>query len=144
MSNISFFYEGCKKPSFFSSRRINTWIKQVVSGYSFQVGEISFIFSTDDYLLDINRRYLNHDYFTDVITFDYSEDNVLSGDIFISLDTVKDNAEQYGVSFQEELNRVIIHGILHLAGFKDKTETEAGLMREAENSALNQLEKPTT
>jgi len=139
MGKISFFYEGCKKPSFLVTGRVVTWLKQIISDYCFKTGDISFILSTDSYLLDLNRKFLNHDYYTDVITFDYTENSTLSADIFISLDTVEDNAGKFDVSYDEELHRVMVHGILHLMGFKDKTEIEMSMMREAENKALEWL-----
>lgn len=100
-------------------------------------GDINYILCSDSYLLDINRQYLNHDYFTDVITFDYSEDNVISGDIFISVDTVSDNAKEYNVTFEKELERVMIHGVLHLVGYNDKSEDEVKEMRAKENQYLS-------
>ena len=115
------------------------WLESVISGYSFQKGAISFIFCMDDYLLEINRKYLNHDYYTDVITFDYTEDSVLSGDIFISLDTVQSNSSEYQTTYEEELYRVMVHGILHLMGFKDKTHEEEIQMRSREDRALEWL-----
>lgn len=121
-------------------RLLKTWIKDVVESYGYSVGEISYIFCSEDYILDINRKYLCHDYFTDIITFDYTEEDVISGDLFISIDTVKSNAELLEVDFIDELHRVIIHGILHLCGFKDKTLKEETKMRAAEDSALILLE----
>ncbi len=115
---------------------IGKWISAVLLSHERLEKEISYIFCSDTYILDINREYLNHDYFTDIITFDYCEGNLISGDIFISLDTVRSNAKDYNTSFTEELHRVIIHGILHLIGFKDKTLSEAQLMRQKENDAL--------
>jgi rRNA maturation RNase YbeY len=90
----------------------------------------------------VNKQYLQHNYFTDIITFDYSEGNKISGDLFISLDTVKSNSEQFGTDYYEELERVIIHGILHLCGFKDKEPADEARMREEENKAISSLEKP--
>jgi rRNA maturation RNase YbeY len=100
-------------------------------------GEITIIFCSDDYLLSVNRTYLNHDYYTDIVTFDYSENTVVSGDLFISIDRVKENANTYSISFDNELKRVVYHGILHLCGYKDKTELEEKEMREKENYYLN-------
>ncbi len=116
--------------------KVIDWISKVVSEHDSLVGEISYIFCSDEYLLNINREYLQHDYYTDVITFDYTEDNIISGDIFLSIDRVKDNAALYAKDFDEELKRVIIHGILHLLNFKDKTEDESKLMREKEDECL--------
>lgn len=112
------------------------WIKLVIEASQKKVGDICIIFCDDEYLLNINRQYLNHDYYTDIITFDYVEGNKISGDLFISLDTVKFNSVKFSESFELEAKRVIIHGILHLLGLKDKTETEALEMRSAENRAL--------
>lgn len=100
-------------------------------------GELNFIFCSDKYLLKINQEYLNHDYYTDIITFDYTQKNLVSGDIYISIDRVKENATTYQVSFQNELLRVIIHGVLHLCGYKDKTRADARLMREKEDYYLS-------
>ena len=96
------------------------------------MGNINIIFCSDNYILDVNVKYLGHDYFTDIITFDYCEKNILSGDLFISIDTVRDNAEFYKTEFQDELNRVIVHGLLHLIGYDDHTPEEQKIMREKE------------
>ena len=112
------------------------WIKLVIEASQKKVGDICIIFCDDEYLLNINRQYLNHDYYTDIITFDYVEGNKISGDLFISLDTVKSNSVKFSESFELEAKRVIIHGILHLLGLKDKSETEALEMCSAENRAL--------
>ena len=118
---------------------VQEWIQYVISEYSKEVGDITYIFTSDAYLLDINRKYLQHDYYTDIITFDYSESNIISGDLFISLETVKDNARKYQSSFLEELHRVIIHGIFHLLGFNDKSDEESKQMRLLENRALERV-----
>ncbi len=112
------------------------WIKLVIETYQKKVGDICIIFCDDEYLININRQYLNHDYYTDIITFDYVEGNKISGDLFISLDTVKSNSVKFSENFEMEAKRVIIHGILHLLGLKDKTESEELVMRSAENQAL--------
>lgn len=138
---ISYHTEDIKKPNI-CTRRTSAWVKNVAASHGKTIGEIAYIFCSDPYILEVNKQYLQHDYFTDVITFDYTEGNKISGDIFISLDTVQSNAEQFGVDFYEELERVIIHGILHLCGFKDKEETEEAQMREEENKAISSLEKP--
>ncbi|MDR2475663.1 MAG: rRNA maturation RNase YbeY [Bacteroidales bacterium] len=117
-------------------RQVSQWIKHVANQNHSTVGEISLIFCSDDYLLKINKQYLNHDYYTDVITFAYREGNHISGDIFISLDTVKSNAIQFNTTFDDELRRVIIHGILHLCGVNDKTPEEQTKMTQCENEAL--------
>ncbi|MBO7159868.1 MAG: rRNA maturation RNase YbeY [Paludibacteraceae bacterium] len=138
---ISYHTEDIKKPNI-CTRRTSAWVKNVAASHGKTIGEIAYIFCSDPYILEVNKQYLQHDYFTDVITFDYTEGNKISGDIFISLDTVQSNAEQFGVDFYEELERVIIHGILHLCGFKDKEEAEEAQMREEENKAISSLEKP--
>lgn len=117
-------------------RENNAWIKKVATDYGKKIGEIAYIFCSDDKILEVNRQYLHHDYYTDIITFDYTEDDVISGDIFISLDTVKSNSEEQGTGYDEELHRVIIHGILHLCGINDKGEGERAIMEAAENKAL--------
>lgn len=123
-------------------RRNNTaWVRRVAAIYGKEVGEIAYIFCDDEKILEVNQQYLNHDYYTDIITFDYTEGNVLSGDLFISLDTVRTNAEQRNISYGEELDRVIIHGILHLCGINDKGPGERQLMEAAENKALNLRDK---
>lgn len=104
-----------------------------------ELGELSFIFCNDDYILDVNQKYLEHDYYTDVITFDYSEDDVLSGDIFISVDTVRSNSELFKTDMEEEFNRVLCHSLLHLIGFKDKMPEEEQEMRQNEDKCLNLL-----
>lgn len=133
------FYEEDIKSHLRNRRVIKQWIKDIISSYNYSTGNISYIFCSDDYLLNINRQYLSHDYYTDVITFDYDENNIVSGDIFISVDTVKSNSEQYSVSYNCELYRVIIHGVLHLCGLKDKTPEDAKIMRVAEEKSLQIL-----
>lgn len=117
-------------------RNTSRWIKSIISLHRKRVGDIAYIFCSDSEILRINNLYLDHDYYTDIITFDYSEEEVLSGDLFISLDTIKSNSEKFGTSYDEELNRVIIHGILHLCGFKDKTKRDEAIMRTKEDEAL--------
>jgi rRNA maturation RNase YbeY len=102
-----------------------------------ELGDISIIFVSDQYLLEMNQKYLNHDYFTDIITFDYCEHNIISGDLFISIDRVKENAYSFNVDELTEIHRVMIHGVLHLCGYKDKTEEEEKNMRLLENKYLN-------
>jgi len=97
---------------------------------------LTYVFCSDEYLLEMNKTYLQHDYYTDIITFDYSEENNISGDLFISVDRVKDNALKIGVSLQNEMQRVVIHGVLHLCGFKDKEKTDVEIMRKMEEKAL--------
>jgi rRNA maturation RNase YbeY len=120
-------------------QRINRWIKETAAEYEKKTGDIAYIFCTDERILEVNKQYLDHDYYTDIITFDYSEGAVISGDIFISLDTVKSNAEEFGVEFETELNRILIHGILHLCGQDDKTDTQRAEMTRKENLALDKL-----
>lgn len=119
--------------------KLKTWIKSVISGYGKKLGDVTYIFCSDDYLLSINRQYLQHDYYTDIITFDYVEKDVISGDLFISVDTVKSNSELFETSFTDELHRVMIHGVLHLLGLKDKAPEDEAKMRNAENEALSLL-----
>jgi len=118
-----------------------SWIKSCIAIHSRIPGSISFIFTSNASLREMNREYLNHDYFTDVITFDYSEGKYISGDIFISIDQVKINAGIYNENFEEELKRVMIHGVLHLIGFGDATDVEKAQMRKLENDALHLLLK---
>jgi rRNA maturation RNase YbeY len=117
-------------------RLYKAWIEQTAASHGKTVGELSFVFCSDSFLLEMNKTYLQHDYFTDIITFDYSEKNTISGDLFISVDRVKDNASKIGVSLQNETQRVVIHGVLHLCGFKDKKKTEVEMMRKMEETAL--------
>jgi rRNA maturation RNase YbeY len=112
------------------------WISRVIASENKEEGEISYIFCDDEYLHKINVEYLNHDDLTDIISFDYSEGNILHGDIFISVERVQDNANDFNVSFEEELKRVIIHGILHYCGYKDKTDADAALMRSKEEEKI--------
>ena len=117
-------------------RDTSAWVKAVAASYGKKVGEIAYIFVDDEEILRVNREYLQHDYYTDIITFDYTEGDTISGDLFISLDTVRTNAEQFDKPYDEELHRVIIHGILHLCGINDKGPGEREIMEAAENKAL--------
>jgi rRNA maturation RNase YbeY len=121
----------------FPRRETSRWIKEVAAQYKKRVGAIAYIFCSDEKILRINRQYLQHDYYTDIITFDYSEGDEISGDLFISLETVKSNAEQFKTNYSDELARVMIHGILHLCGFNDKTPEEEQAMRKKEDDAIN-------
>lgn len=123
----------------FKKRTINEWIKTVASGHAKKIGTITYLFCTDQKIIEVNKDYLQHDYYTDIITFDYTEDDVISGDLLISLDTVRSNAEMFKVDFMDELYRVVIHGILHLCGINDQTSTEQMRMTDEENNALNIL-----
>ena len=118
---------------------VSAWVRQVAKSYDKVVGDVNYIFVDDGTMLDINRRFIGHDYYTDHIGFDYTEGNALSGDIYISLDTVSSNAELFGVPYQEELRRIIIHGLLHLCGLRDKTDEERQQMQQAEDKALKQF-----
>ena len=136
---ITYQTEDIKMP-LIKKREITEWIKAVAASYEKKVGEIAYIFCSDEKILEVNRQYLGHDYYTDIITFDYCEGNRLSGDLFISLNTVRTNADQFaGGDYSRELHRVIIHGILHLCGINDKGPGEREVMEEAENKALELL-----
>ena len=122
----------------FKGRALNNrWLRMVAESEIKRVGDLSIIFCSDNYILDVNMRYLQHDYFTDIITFDYCEGNRLSGDLFISVDSVRENALFYGTEFSDELNRVMVHGLLHLIGYDDHTEENQKTMREKEDSYLS-------
>ena len=116
--------------------RVEKWLRKVAAGYGFQVGDLHYLFCTDEEELSINRQFLGHDYYTDVITFDYSTPSTLSGDIFISLDTVRSNAEEAGTDFDSELRRILVHGLLHLTGQGDKTPETKAQMTAKEELAL--------
>ena len=121
----------------FSGKRLNNaWLKAVATEESRKLGRINIIFCSDNYLLDVNMKFLQHDYYTDIITFDYCEKDILSGDLFISIDSVRVNADFFGTTFENELDRVIVHGILHLIGYDDHTEEEQKTMRSRENYYL--------
>ena len=117
-------------------RAVKTWLRDVAIHHGLSLGDLSIVSFSDEGLLEYNRKYLDHDTYTDIITFDHSEGNTLAGDLLISFERVLENAENQGVVFQEELRRVMVHGVLHLAGFKDKTEADAQAMRAAEDHAL--------
>jgi rRNA maturation RNase YbeY len=120
-----------------NEKQVTDWIVRIANNHGKTISEISYVFCSDAYLLDMNQRFLNHDTLTDIITFDYTVGNEIGGDIFISIERVADNAKDFGVEFTEELRRVIIHGVLHLCGFIDKTEAEETQMRKLEDEALN-------
>lgn len=121
----------------FKSRALNNkWLKMVAESEIRRIGDINIIFCSDNYILDVNMEYLQHDYFTDIITFDYCEKNRLNGDLFISVDSVRENALFYGTEFSDELNRVIVHGILHLVGYDDHSEEDIAVMRSKEDYYL--------
>ena len=132
---IRYFYEDTKfvfKPKALTK----LWLKTVAGSESKKIGDINVIFCSDNYILDVNMKYLQHDYFTDIITFDYCEDDTLSGDLFISVDSVKENASFYGTEFEVELNRVIVHGLLHLIGYDDHKDQDIKMMRSKEDYYL--------
>lgn len=120
-------------------RIVKAWLREMAARYGRQIGELCYQFCDDERILEVNRQFLDHDYYTDIITFDECQGNTLSGDMLISLDTVRSNAETLGVAWAEELHRVMVHGLLHLSGLGDKTETEAAQMRQAEEDALARL-----
>ena len=132
---ISYSAENVKMPAL-RRRDTSAWIRRVASSYGKRVGEVGYLFCDDAHILDVNREFLGHDYYTDIITFDYCEGDTLHGDIVISLDTVRSNAEQLGKDYDDELHRVIIHGILHLCGLNDKGPGEREQMEAAEDKAL--------
>lgn len=120
---------------------LKRWVKAVLENKGKKLGNLYFILCDDDFLLKINRQFLKHDYYTDIITFDYTEDGIIAGDLFISIDRVRDNAAALQVSEHEELMRVMIHGVLHLLGLKDKSDEEAKQMRKAEEECLELLKE---
>ncbi|MBP7358329.1 MAG: rRNA maturation RNase YbeY [Prevotella sp.] len=132
---ISYNVDGVKMPKI-KKRDTSAWIKAVAASYGRKIGELGYMFVDDNKILEVNKEYLGHDYFTDIITFDYDEDDVINGDIVISLDTVRSNSEQQNTAYDDELHRVIIHGILHLCGINDKGPGEREIMEAAENKAL--------
>lgn len=132
---ITYQTEDIQMPSI-KKRETSEWVKAVATSYGKKVGEVAYIFCSDEKILEVNRQYLEHDYYTDIITFDYTEGDTISGDLFISLDTVKSNSEEQGTAYEEELHRVIIHGVLHLCGINDKGPGEREQMEAAENKAL--------
>lgn len=133
---ITYNAEGVKMPKI-KKREVTAWIKAVAATYDRKVGEVGYLFVDDEKILEVNNEYLGHNYYTDIITFDYDEDNIINGDLVISLDTVRSNAQLFGKDYEEELYRVIIHGILHLCGINDKGPGEREIMEAAENKALS-------
>ncbi len=140
---IEFLTEDIEFPSV-NTDLLKQWISKVIKDHDYNVGSISIIFCSDDFILKTNREYLSHDYYTDIITFDYCENRNISGDLLISLDTVKSNSYEFKTDFFDELHRVIIHGILHLIGFDDKTPELRENIREEENKALEFLRTLTS
>jgi len=135
---VSFIADSIEMPAL-DERKVTRWIRSVAADYNFAVGNINYIFCSDERELEVNRQFLGHDYYTDVITFDYTSGKTLNGDIFISLETVRSNAEMMGVSFDAELLRIIIHGVLHLTGQGDKTPETKAEMTAKEEKALAKL-----
>ncbi|WP_048331263.1 rRNA maturation RNase YbeY [Bizionia psychrotolerans] len=134
---ISFNYENDFEID--NMERLQSWIERVITSEDFELGEINYIFCDDDYLHNLNVEYLDHDTLTDVISFDYTVGNIIQGDVYISTERVADNAQDYEVAFSEELHRVMVHGILHYCGYKDKSDAEAKAMRSLENHYLELL-----
>lgn len=132
---IKFIVEGVKKPRL-QYRMVSTWLKLVINKFGCMPGDLTYIFCNDQYLKKVNLKYLNHDYYTDIVTFDYRVDSVISGDMFISVDRVAENAEIFECNLNEEFLRVTVHGLLHLLGFKDGSVMEKELMRKTENECI--------
>lgn len=137
---ISYQADGVELPKI-KHREITAWIKAVAKTYGRRVGDIGYMFVDDEKILEVNNQYLGHDYYTDIITFDYDEGDMISGDLVISLDTVRSNAELFGKNYADELNRVIIHGVLHLCGINDKGPGEREIMEAHEEKALSLLKE---
>jgi rRNA maturation RNase YbeY len=136
---INFYYEGITKPDFLDEEKVLNWIIEIVKNYQKEIKTVTYIFCSDDYILKINQDYLNHDTYTDIITFPYQQGELIESDIFISLDRVKENASLLKQDYKNELLRVIIHGILHLCGLKDKSEIDSKAMRKAEEEAIQKF-----
>lgn len=136
MSKIVVFFEDVKNIKLKKSA-LSRYVKTLINNENKKLGSVSVVFCSDDYLLDMNKKYLDHHYFTDIITFDYVEGDIISGDLFISVERLKENAEKFGNSFTQELYRVVFHGVLHLVGYNDKTKEEKIKMRAMENFYLN-------
>ena len=135
--NINIFFQNIE--TFDLNKNINTWIQDTIEKENKNLGEINIIFCSDEHLLKMNVEHLNHNFYTDIITFDYCEEKIISGDLFISKNRVEENAKKFEVSFSNEINRVIIHGVLHLLGYNDKTDEEKKQMRNKENFYLDKL-----
>jgi rRNA maturation RNase YbeY len=135
---INFFSEEISfKPK--NVAKLKAWLKEVAAEEGYQIGTLNYVFCNDEYILQANKQYLQHDYYTDIITFDYTNKQKISGDLIVSIDTVSSNAEMFGVDANHELSRVVVHGVLHLCGYKDKQPEEEVLMREKENYYLNKF-----
>ncbi|WP_282036235.1 rRNA maturation RNase YbeY [Saccharicrinis aurantiacus] len=135
---INFYFEDIDEITL-SNSVLSSWISKVIDTNDKSIGDISYIFCSDKYILQVNKDYLNHDYYTDIITFNYNEGSIISGDLFISLDTVKSNSQLFNTPFTKELNRVIIHGILHLIGYDDQSDEDQLEMTKQENLSLELL-----
>ena len=135
---VYFHNEGISFP-FKNKRQVSSWLNSVVSSFQKELDTLNIIFCTDKYLLAINKSYLNHNYYTDIITFNYNENNKISGDVFISIDRVKENAIEGEIELNDEIHRVIVHGVLHLCGLNDQSKQEKDIMREQENMFLQKL-----
>ncbi|WP_075603844.1 rRNA maturation RNase YbeY [Saccharicrinis aurantiacus] len=135
---INFYFEDIDEITL-SNSVLSSWISKVIDTNDKSIGDISYIFCSDKYILQVNKDYLDHDYYTDIITFNYNEGSIISGDLFISLDTVKSNSQLFNTSFTKELNRVIIHGILHLIGYDDQSDEDQLEMTKQENLSLELL-----
>ena len=141
--SITFNTEGTAPMPELDQAAIREWVASVAASYDKRVGEINYVFVDDERILEVNRQFLGHDYYTDIITFDYSQGRILSGDLYISLDTVRSNAlQQPNTSYRQELHRVVIHGVLHLCGINDKGPGEREVMEACENRALAMLVAP--
>jgi len=138
MGKISFFYEETNF-TLPQANKLKAWLKSIIQREEFELELINYIFCSDEYLLSLNVEYLNHDTYTDIITFDYTEGVQLEGDVYISVDRVNENAAQLNVSFNQEINRVMVHGLLHMMGYKDKSPSQKNQMRSKEDSCLSLL-----
>lgn len=133
--SVVFHTEGVKRPKL-RFRIISAWLKKVIDKFGYTTGNMTYIFCDDEYLKNINIKYLNHDYYTDIVTFDYSTDKVISGDMFISIDRVKENSVLFDCNLNDEFLRVMVHGLLHLLGYKDSNDSETATMRQLENECI--------
>jgi len=136
--SIQYFNEDVPLPKL-KKRRTTDWIKSIIGGEEKKCGDISFVFCSDEYLLEVNKKYLNHDYYTDIITFDYVESNLMNGDVFISVDRILENSKEFDTTFENELCRILAHGVLHLLGYKDKNTKDKKMMTFKEDYYLKQL-----
>ena len=140
MSKIAFYTENIKMPAINKSR-VKAWLKEVAAFYNREIGALNYIFCGDDRIIEVNNQFLGHNYYTDIITFDYSDNKTVSGDMYVSVDTICSNSLKYKTSFDTELHRVIVHGLLHLCGINDKGPGERKIMEAAEDRALSLLNR---